>query len=317
MVNAKVVPATEATLRVILSFDVEEHDRIEAAVGLTFDPARRAAYAERMEDTTRWLLDLLAERGILATFYVVGEIARDRPALVKAIHRGGHEVGSHSWDHRRIHVHTPASFREDVRTSTDAIAQVTGEAVAGYRAPTFSVVSQTAWALDELAESGIRYDSSIYPVRHDRYGVPAAPRAPFLAVGERNALLELPPMTLRLLGANLPVGGGGYFRLFPLAVMERALSQTGRACHPAVAMLYFHPWEFDPGQERLPLGRLSRWRTYVGIGQSRKRLDTLLRRHAFTRAVDVAAELERAPAELPRYVMGQRMDSVALTKVIK
>jgi polysaccharide deacetylase family protein (PEP-CTERM system associated) len=257
-----------------------------------------------MEDSTRWLLDCLAERDIRASFYVVGEIARDRPALIKAMHRAGHEVGSHSWDHRRIHVHTPASFREDVRTSKDAIEQVTGAAVAGYRAPTFSVVAQTAWALDELAELGLRYDSSIYPVRHDRYGVPDAPRSPFYAVGERHALLELPPLTLRLPGANLPVGGGGYFRLFPLAVMEHALRQTARQCRPAVAMLYFHPWEFDPGQECLPLGPLSRWRTYVGVGRSRGRLQTLLAGRSFSRAVDVAVELERSPAALPRHVIG-------------
>lgn len=182
--------------------------------------------------------------------------------------------------------------------------QLIGEAVAGYRAPTFSVVSQTAWALDELAEAGFQYDSSIYPVRHDRYGVAAAPRAPFLAVGEHRSLLEFPPMTLRLFGANLPAGGGGYFRLFPLAVVEKAIRQTSKQCRPAVAMLYFHPWEFDPEQERLPLGNLSRWRTYVGVGRTRRRLDTLLGGHAFTRAVDVAAELRPSLGDLPVFRVG-------------
>jgi polysaccharide deacetylase family protein (PEP-CTERM system associated) len=303
MVTAS-LPATAAPPRVILSFDIEEAYRIEAAVGLTVDADRKAVYAQRMEDATRWLLDCLAARGILATFYVVGEVARDRPALIKAMHRAGHEVGSHSWDHRRIHVHTPASFREDVRTSKDVIEQLTGEEVAGYRAPTFSVVAQTAWALDELAEAGLRYDSSVYPVRHDRYGVPQAPRAPFLAVGAKHSLLEIPPMTLRVLGSNLPAGGGGYFRLFPLAVMERALSQTKQSCQPAVAMLYFHPWEFDPGQEQLPLRPLSRWRTYVGISRSRNRFETLIGRHTFTRGVDVASQLNRSAEALPRFAIG-------------
>jgi polysaccharide deacetylase family protein (PEP-CTERM system associated) len=165
------------------------------------------------------------------------------------------------------------------------------------------VVSQTAWALDELAEAGLRYDSSIYPVRHDRYGVPDAPRTPFLATGERHTLLEIPPMTLRMFGANLPAGGGGYFRLFPLAVMEKALRQTREHCRPAVAMLYFHPWEFDPGQEPLPLGRLSRWRTYVGINRTRSRLEQFIGRHTFTRAVEVAAELTRSPADLPHFAI--------------
>lgn len=301
MATAEPLAATAAPPRVILSFDVEEHYRIEAAAGMTCPADRRATYADRMEGCTRWLVDQLAEQGIAATFFLVGEIARDRPDLVRAIHRAGHEIGSHSWDHRRIHVHTQASFREDVRTSKDALEQITGESVAGYRAPTFSVVPQTAWALDELADAGLRYDSSIYPVRHDRYGIPEAPRAPFLAVGESRELLELPPMTLRLLGANLPAGGGGYFRLFPLAVIERALNQTKRLCRPAVAMLYFHPWEFDPDQEQLPLKILSRWRTYVGIRRSRSRFSTLVRRHTFTKAVDVVDELLRCRAELPRF----------------
>jgi polysaccharide deacetylase family protein (PEP-CTERM system associated) len=305
MATVATLAATEAPPRVILSFDVEEHDRIEAATGLLPDSARRAKYGRRMDDTTRWLLECLAERDILATFYLVGEIARDRPALVKAIHEAGHEVASHSWDHRRIHAHTPASFREDARTCKDALEQLTGEPVVGYRAPTFSLVTQTAWALDELAEAGFQYDSSIYPVRHDRYGVPTAPRGPFIAVGERQSLLEIPPVTLRLFGASLPAGGGGYFRLFPLAVVEQAVRQTVRQCRPAVAMLYFHPWEFDPGQERLSLGRVDGWRTYVGIDRTRGRFERLIGRHAFSRARDVAAELSHPAIELPRFCLRQ------------
>src|SRR5581483_7457642 len=140
-----------------------------------------------------------------------------------------------------------------------------GRPVLGYRAPTFSVVKQTAWAIDTLVECGFAYDSSIFPVWHDRYGVPGAPRAPFRARGLDHEILELPPATLRLLGMNLPVGGGGYFRLLPLFFLKWALRQVRRRCDPAVATLYFHPWEFDPGQPRLPLGRLSRFRTYVGL----------------------------------------------------
>src|SRR5262249_8982675 len=146
--------------------------------------------------------------------------------------------------------------------------------------PTFSIMQQTAWAVDVLAESGLLYDSSIYPVRHDRYGVPQAPRAPFRVRGHGRTILELPPATLRLLGANLPVGGGGYFRLLPLFFLDRALEQVAHACLPPVAMLYFHPWEFDPKQQRLPLGPISRFRTYVGIYRSQARLAALLARHA-------------------------------------
>ena len=277
--------------RIILSFDVEEHYRIEAARGLAISDRQKAHYRQRLDYATRWLLDQLAQRAVLATFFVVGEIARHNPGLVRAIAEAGHEVASHSWNHQRVHHFTPATFRADVRRSADALEQVTGEAVVGFRAPTFSIVRQTLWAIDVLAELGLRYDSSIYPVRHDRYGMPEAPRWPFLARGETHTLLELPPATWRVLGTNLAVGGGGYFRLFPLAVMNRGLAQTMRQGQPPVAMLYFHPWEFDPEQERLPLPPLSRFRTYVGLPRSRHRLTALLDRHVFERAVDVAATL--------------------------
>jgi polysaccharide deacetylase family protein (PEP-CTERM system associated) len=277
---------------VILSFDIEEHYRIEAARGLTIGPEQIAHYRDRMDSSTRWILDQLGSRGIRATFFIVGQIAEHNPGLIRAIHAAGHEVADHSWDHQRVHSFTPATFREDVHRGKDALEQITGEAVVGFRAPTFSVVRQTAWALDVLAELGMRYDSSIYPVRHDRYGVPDAPRWPFRVRGSAGSLLELPPATWRVLGANLPVGGGGYFRLFPLAVLERGIRQTVRQGQPPVVMLYFHPWEFDPQQERLPLRRLNRFRTYVGLSRSRARMASLLDRHVFERAVDVAAALD-------------------------
>ena len=306
-------------MSVILSFDVEEHDRIEAAAGLTVPSALKAHYRDRVDFTTRWLLDLLAERTIKATFFVVGQIAVENSGLVRAITDAGHEVASHSWDHQRVHRHTPASFREDLRLSKDALEQATGQPVVGYRAPTFSIVRETAWALDILAESGFLYDSSIYPVRHDRYGIPNAPRTPFWAKGRQHEILEIPPLTWRLLGMNLPVGGGGYFRLFPVWTMRQGIRQMhysdtslprpwtffpplprtrGRGVGgegvgaPGVAMLYFHPWEFDPDQQRLPLGRLSRFRTYVGINRSRDRLVSLLSSYEFARACDVAREFE-------------------------
>ncbi len=290
-------------MSIILSFDIEEHDRIEAARGLTINCQQKTHYRQRMDYATRWILEELAARRVPATFFVVGQIAESNPALVRAIAAAGHEVASHSWDHRRVHHFTPATFRDDVRRSKDSLEQATGAAVVGFRAPTFSVVRETLWAIDVLAELGMRYDSSIYPVRHDRYGIPDAPRWPFLARGETSTLLELPPATWRVLGANLPVGGGGYFRLFPLAVMRRGLAQTLRQGQPPVAMLYFHPWEFDPDQERLPLRRLNRFRTYVGLSRSRNRLAALLDHRVFERAVDVAESLDAgaplAEASLP------------------
>jgi polysaccharide deacetylase family protein (PEP-CTERM system associated) len=291
----------ESPPQTILSFDVEEHHLIEAANGLAISPAMRSHYAGRLDVVTRWLLERLADRDIRATFFVVGQIAQTDPALVRAIHQAGHEVASHSWDHQRLQLHTPASFRADVRRSKEALEQVTGEAVVGYRAPTFSLVRQTAWAVDVLAELGMLYDSSIFPVYHDRYGVPEAPRGPFLAHGERHTLLEIPPATLRLLGVNWPAAGGGYFRLFPLRVMEEAIRQAHACRRPAVAMLYFHPWEFDTEQARLPLSRLRRLRTYAGLNRSRGRLGRLLEGRTFARAVDVARGLQDRLGSLSRF----------------
>ncbi|HXG08583.1 MAG TPA: XrtA system polysaccharide deacetylase [Gemmataceae bacterium] len=299
-----VSPSEEAG-RIILSFDVEEHFRIEAAAGLVIDPALKAHYSERLEPSVRWLLDQLGRRGIRATFFVVGEIGRDNPDLIRAIHRAGHELASHSWDHRRVHHLTPAAFREDLRRTKDTFEQITGVAVVGYRAPTFSIMRPTAWAIDVLAELGLLYDSSIYPVRHDRYGVPQAPRGPFLARGAERSILELPPALVQLGGVRIPAGGGGYFRLLPLRFLELAIRQVRRACRPPVATLYFHPWEFDPDQPRLPLRRLSRFRTYVGIRRSRGRLTALLDRYRFVSAVEVARELDRRRDTLPTFALAE------------
>ena len=181
--NAVVPVSSDVGPAIVLSFDVEEHHRIEAAAKLQLDPALKDLYDARLEPCTRHLLDQLAEYAIKATFFVVGEIAVSHPALVRDIHLMGHEVASHGWDHQRVHRFTPQSFLADLRRSKDALEQVTGAAVVGYRAPTFSIVRQTSWAIDVLGEAGLSYDSSIYPVRHDRYGIPQAPRA-VLSTGE-------------------------------------------------------------------------------------------------------------------------------------
>lgn len=285
----------------IASFDVEEHHRIEAATGLAIPPAAQGDYSTRMEAATRHLLELLAAASAHATFFVVGEIARDHPALLRAIHAAGHEIGSHSWDHQMVRRFTPHSFREDLLRCKGVLEEIIGGPVAGFRAPTFSIGRDTPWAIDVLAECGFEYDSSIFPVRHDRYGIPDAPRQPFLAVGPERELLELPLLTYRIAGLNLPVAGGGYFRLFPPAMMRAGLRQSARSLPPAVAMLYFHPWEFDPDQPRLPLNRLARWRTYVGMRKTTDRLANLLHEFPVRRAIDVVTEIKAANAELPRF----------------
>ncbi len=288
-------------LPAVLSFDVEEHHRIESARGVEVSSTLREHYSQRMEDSTRWLLDELHAAGVRATFFILGQAARARPALARAVHEAGHEVASHGWDHRRLHQLSPASFREDLRLSKDALEQAAGAPVRGYRAPTFSLVPQTAWAIDVLAESKFFYDSSIYPVRHDRYGVPTAPRGPFVLQGREGEVLEIPPATARLGGLNLPIGGGGYFRLLPSALMRRALDHSRRDPDTGATMLYFHPWEFDPDQPRLPLKRLNKFRTYVGLRRSRARLARLLPAFGFTRALDLASALHQRLDELPRF----------------
>jgi polysaccharide deacetylase family protein (PEP-CTERM system associated) len=293
---------------VSFTFDVEPHDRIEAAAGLFCPPDLRRAYARSMEACTRWLLDTLFEYDAKATFFVVGQVATTHPRLVRDIAAAGHEVACHSWDHRRVHHFAADTFRRDVRRAKHALEQAAGQPVVGYRAPTFSIGRETAWAIDVLAEEGFRYDSSVFPVRHDRYGVPDAPRFPFRVVGHEHALLELPPATLGVGGFNLPAAGGGYFRLFPPMVMRAAVRQAER--HPdGVPVLYFHPWEFDPAQPRLPLGRAGRFRTYVGIKRSRSRLRALLARYESRPMIDAADDL--GLRVLPTFRLGAPVEVAA------
>jgi len=298
-------PVSSATGRpaapVVLTFDVEEHHRIEAAAGLIVDSRLQEEYRERMRRSTEWILERLAAWEISATFFIVGQIAERNTSLVRSISEAGHEVASHGWDHRRIHALTRQEFREDVHRSKMVLEQATGAGVVGYRAPTFSIVAKTAWALDILAEMGFLYDSSIYPVHHDRYGVPGAPRNPFLAQGANCEILEIPPATMRVAGVNLPVGGGGYFRLLPLPLMKLALFYSRRDPGCEATVLYFHPWEFDSEQPRLPLGSTNRFRTYVGIRKSRDRLLKLIPGLTFIRAVDFARGLQQRRAGLPRF----------------
>ena len=285
---------------VVLSFDIEEHHRIEAASNLSISAESQVYYRNRMEVSTHWLLDQLAARNAKATFYVVGELAHLSRDLVKEISRAGHEIGSHGWDHRRVLAMDPEAFRQDVRRCKDALEQATGMPVSGFRAPTFSVVRQTIWALEVLAEEGYLYDSSISPVRHDRYGIPELPLTPFTVQTKVGPILELPLLTLRWLGMNLPVGGGGYFRLLPSWFMSCGIRQMSRRGTQNPAVLYFHPWEFDAEQKRLPLSGPSRFRTYTGIQTSQPRFQDLLDAgHRFERAEDLARDLRGG--DLPRF----------------
>ena len=195
--------------RIVLSFDVEEHYRIEAAAGLTVSPRYEAHCRERLDVSTRWILERLAAGGVRATFFIVGQIAEHNPALVRDIHRAGHEVASHGWDHRRVHHFTPETFREDVRRSKDALEQVTGRG--GGRLPGADVQHRAADGLGagRAGRGRLLYDSSDLPGAARPLRRPGGPRHPFWARGRKNEILELPPATLRMMGFVLPMGGGG------------------------------------------------------------------------------------------------------------
>jgi polysaccharide deacetylase family protein (PEP-CTERM system associated) len=293
-------------LPVVLSFDVEEHFRIEAASGLEIGPNAKSDYGQRMVRQTEWILQHLAEHEVQATFFVVGEVGVNHPKLIRSIHEAGHEVASHGWDHRPLVGMTRDAFRKGVRQSQDALQQACGAAVVGFRAPTFSLLRKTAWAVDVLAELGLLYDSSIYPVHHDRYGIPDAPRGPFLAQGNHHEILEMPPATLRIGATNIPVGGGGYFRLLPLPLTKLALYFSRLDRRSGATVLYFHPWEFDPDQPRLPLTPTNRFRTYVGIRHNQRRLLRLIAGYRFTRAVDLAQRLDGSREYLRRFHLAPR-----------
>lgn len=259
-----------------MSVDVEEYFHIEAVRG-EIGPANWHRWPRRVEASMDRLLALLHQLDRRATLFFLGDVARHQPRLVRRCAEAGHEIASHGTNHERLHRLTPDTFRDDLLESRKRLEDLTGQPVLGYRAPTWSVTWRTAWALDVLAEAGFAYDASVFPVRHPWYGIPHAPDRPFMVRSHPDAaaLLELPPLTWRVGRRNIAVAGGGYFRLLPLALMRRGLEQAAGQGRPAI--LYFHPWEFDPDLPRLPLGALGRVRTYTGLGRALGRLERILR----------------------------------------
>ena len=239
----------------------------------------------RCGDATKRLLDLLARRDSKATFFFLGWIAERLPALVAEVASAGHEVGSHGYDHRLLPDLGREGFAADLERTAVVLSSISGRRPTAFRACTWSIGKKTPWAVDELLCAGITLDSSIQPVRHPDYGVPGAPTLPYLLRGERAPgqpaeLIEFPPLTWTVLGKHVPVGGGGYLRLFPLAMLRAGLRQKERAGVPGC--LYLHPWEVDPGQPRQALGGVRGFRHYVNLAGTHGKLDRLLQRHKFT-----------------------------------
>ncbi len=271
-----------------LTFDVEEYFHAEAFSSVV-RPQEWPILESRVVGATERLLDLLDETGTSATFFVLGWVAERHGGLVRAIQTRGHEIASHGYGHQMITRLNRAQFAEDVRRGKAAVEDVTGTAVIGYRAPTFSVVRGTLWSLEVLAEAGFRYDSSIFPIVHDRYGIPDAFRFPHRrAAGPGMEIGEFPLSTVTRLGWRFPVGGGGYFRVLPYALTRRALRHLNeREGQPAI--VYLHPWEIDPDQPRLPVGWLTQFRHSVNTRSAEAKMRRLLREFRFAPVRDVLA----------------------------
>ena len=294
-----------------LSFDVEEFFQVEGAARCV-DRGDWASFASRLDEPVGRILDLLAERAVRATFFVLGWVARQRGELVRRIAAAGHEVASHGMSHHMLARLGAETFRRELRDSRQILQDLCGQEIVGFRAPTFSITHETSWALDVLIEEGWQYDSSVFPVRHDRYGVPDAPtgphwaragrlrRTPPVASGE-GRILELPPLTRRVLGGNWPVGGGGYLRLLPLWVLKGALAAAQRRGQPA--MIYLHPWELDPDQPVLKMGRVGTWRHRVNLRHTHDKLRRLLTAFRFTCVRDSLPALRAA--DWPSWTYGQ------------
>lgn len=255
-----------------LTIDVEDYFQVSA-----FAP--HIARSEwntrecRVERNVNFILEMLAHRNTKATFFTLGWIAERYPQLVRQIVSEGHELASHGYGHERASEQTEAAFFSDIHLAKIVLEDLAGSEVNGYRAPSFSIGAGNLWAFDCLARAGYRYSSSVYPIRHDHYGMPDSPR---FAYEVRPGLMEIPITTLRLLNRNLPSSGGGYFRLLPYALSRWMLGRVNSNDHES-GVFYFHPWEIDAGQPRIAgISRKTRFRHYVNIGRMQDRLNLLL-----------------------------------------
>ncbi len=281
-----------------LSVDVEDYFHVEAFAD-RIRPETWDQYPSRVCNNTRRVLELFDKAGVRGTFFILGWVAERFPQLVREIQAAGHELGCHSYLHQCIWRLSPEQFRSDTRRALDCIQDASGERVLGYRAPTFSIVDRTSWALQILAQEGFQYDSSVFPVRHDVYGMPAAPRRAFSwDLGAGSSLHELPMSTVRFLGGNLPVGGGGYLRLLPMAYSRLGQWVLRRERMPL--QLYLHPWEIDPGQPRLPGRWKSMVRHYRNLSSMEGRIVKLLKAGRFKPLSEVLQAC-RAERMLPSF----------------
>lgn len=287
------------TVANILSVDVEDYFH-PSEVQRSVDPSRWDSLPSRVCDSTGAVLDLLAAHNTRATFFILGWVAERFPALVRRIASAGHEVACHSFAHSLVYDLTPAQFKADTLRAADVIAQAAGIRPTAYRAPSYSVTARSLWALEVLIECGFTTDSSIYPIRHDRYGIPGHPRLPHVLQTPSGSIVEVPPATAALSHARIvPVGGGGYLRLLPYRYSAAGIRRINEL-ERAPACIYFHPWEIDTAQPRLASSFIARARTYLGLHGMRPKLARLMRDFRFAPMADVCAN----PSSLPAFPIG-------------
>jgi len=263
-----------------LTIDVEDYYHVSGFESVVrFQDWER--YESRVERNTNRLLDLLDEYHTKATFFVLGWIAARCPLLVRTIYARGHEVASHGYAHQRIYTQTPQEFRQETQQSKRILEAAIGQRIYGYRAASYSITRESLWALDILGEAGFAYDSSIFPIRHDRYGIPGYERFCHRITRQSGGeLIEFPLSTVQLAGVNIPIAGGGYLRLFPYTLIRWGIRRINvKERQPVV--VYLHPWEIDTGQPRIHAGAVSRFRQYVNLEKTEGRIAQLLQDFRF------------------------------------
>jgi polysaccharide deacetylase family protein (PEP-CTERM system associated) len=279
----------DSPLRNAMTVDVEDYFHV-AALASAIRREDWSGMEYRAEASTRRLLDLFADRDVQATFFILGWIAKRSPGLIRDIHAAGHEVACHGMSHELVYRQTPEQFALETRESKALLEDITGTAVKGYRAASWSITKQSLWALDTIHDLGFEYDSSIFPIRHDLYGIPDAPQRPaVITTPGGKQLLEFPPSTATFMGMRVPVAGGGYFRLLPYWVTQSGLRQINRDLNQSF-IFYLHPWEVDPDQPRIDAGWLSRFRHYTNLRKTHDRLARLIAEFRFTTVRNVLAD---------------------------